>query len=280
MKRFLFFITPIILAIIIFSGFTLFLSQSTLGKGALQVTSVPLSDVYLNGKLIGRTPLCKCEGKDLLATGTYTVKLVPTAGENLSAFEEKVTITKGILTVVDRTFGVGAGSSGSIINLTPLGDARSVQLFVSSFPSDARVLIDGNEAGNSPFLVKSITDSDHEVTLQKSGYKDKTLHVHTVKGYQLNSIITMAVIVPDATAAAAFTQNASLSAIQKPAVVILQTPTGFLRVRTEPTLGASETAQVKPGDTFDFIDEQNGWYEIKLTDGKTGWVNASYAQKQ
>jgi hypothetical protein len=279
MKRLIFFLLPIILAISTFSAFSYYLSQSGVGKGALQVTSLPQSNVYLNNKLIGKTPLCKCEGKDMLPTGDYTVKLVPIAGDNLSSFEQRITITKSILTVVDRTFGVKAESSGFIVSLTPLSDTSAISVFLSSFPSDARVTIDGNDMGKTPLLIKTITASDHDVTLSKDGYTDKTIHVHTNTGYQLNASISLAILPPDASTSANF-QNAALTPIQKPKIVILQTPTGFLRVRSEPSLAASESGQVKPGEVYDFVDEQEGWYKIKLSPGQEGWVSASYAQKQ
>lgn len=279
MKRLLLFLGPIILGLLVFFTFLFFFSKSKSGNGALQVTSVPVSNVYLNGKLLGKTPLCKCEGKDMISSGTYTIKLSPLAGDNLEPYEETITITKGILTVVDRTFGVGEASSGSIITLIPLSDNAQTQAFIASFPSDVAVQIDGNDSGKTPYLAKNLTSSDHEVVLTKDGYKDKTVHIHTVTGYQLKALITLGIIAQNSTQAANF-QNASLTPVEKAKVTILDTPTGFLRVRSDPSLGASETAQVKPGDIFPFQDEQNGWYQIQLTNGQLGWVNSQYATKR
>ncbi len=243
------------------------------------MTSVPISDVYLNGKLLGRTPFCDCDANKRLSVGEYMLKLVPTSGENIFPYEEHITITKGILTVVDRTFGAGALSTGSVVTLVPLSDARAVQLSVSSFPSGASVSIDGNISGITPLLVKTLTDSDHDMTVSENGYADKTIHIHTVAGYQLNALVTLGIQPLDATAAAAF-QNASLTPVVTAKVIILDTPTGFLRVRSDPTLDASETAQVTPGNTFNYLNEQQGWYEIQLPDGRSGWVSMQYASKR
>lgn len=108
MKKILLILLPFVIGFAAFGMYLLFFSKDV-GKGALQVTSLPESNVYLNGKLLGKTPLCKCESKDLLSTGDYTIRLVP-LDPNLSqdTFEQKVTITKSVLTVVDRTFGQGA----------------------------------------------------------------------------------------------------------------------------------------------------------------------------
>lgn len=279
MKRILLFLAPIFIGLLTFFIFIFFFSKSTIGNGALQVTAVPVSDVYLNGKLLGKTPLCKCEGKDLLPTGNYLLKLVPQAGDNLLPYVENITITKGILTVVDRTFGVGEYATGSVITLVPLQNAKAVQLFVASFPSEVQVAIDGNDSGKTPLMINSLTDSDHELVLTKNGYKDKTVHVHTVAGYQLKASITLGLISQDGTTSANF-QNAALTPVVKTKVTILDTPTGFLRVRSDPSLGASETGQVKPGDTFDFLAEQAGWYQIQLTNGASGWISAQYAEKK
>jgi uncharacterized protein YgiM (DUF1202 family) len=59
----------------------------------------------------------------------------------------------------------------------------------------------------------------------------------------------------------------------------LQTPTGFLRVRDQASLGGAEIGQVKPGETYTLLDEQSGWYKIKFNN-KEGWISSQYAQKQ
>ena len=32
------------------------------------------------------------------------------------------------------------------------------------------------------------------------------------------------------------------------------------------------------GDSFEFISEDSGWYEIQLTDGSTGFISEQYAE--
>jgi len=277
-KSFLFIIIPVILGLIVFSVSLIFLSKNS-GVGAMQVTSSPISQVYLNGKFLGKSPICRCEGKDMLSVGQYTLKLVPTVGDNLSPYEEHITITKGVLTVVDREFGPGSFSEGSVISLLPLEDRNAIELFTVSFPVGANVKLDGNIVGTTPFFSKSETASDHDLQLSKDGYKDKTIHIHTTSGYKLTAVITLSTLSQDATSAAVF-QIPTPSPIAKIKITILDTPTGFLRVRESPSLGASETAKVKPGDTFDYLDQQDGWYKIQLPDGTSGWVNSQYVTKQ
>lgn len=67
----------------------------------------------------------------------------------------------------------------------------------------------------------------------------------------------------------------------KPKVVVRieDTGIGFLRVRSGPGTGYSEVARVKPGETYEFLEENSGWYKIKLSDPSTGWVNAQFTTK-
>lgn len=282
MKKFLLFLIPVIIAAGAFAIYIFVFAKDT-GKGALQVTSVPQSNVYLDGQLIGKTPLCKCDSLSLLPTGNHTIRLVPVdPNASQDTFEQQIAINKSVLTVVDRTFGPGATSQGSIINLIPSGDANAAGLAVASFPSSVHIALDGNAVGDAPVALKNITQSDHDLVLMKTGYRDKEIRIHTVNGYTL-SVLAFLGIDPNAVAStgALLTPSASPSATPgQQKVTILQTPTGFLRVRSEPSLGGSEIAEVKPGDTYDLVSEQDGWYEITLSDGKTGWVSTSYASKQ
>ncbi len=280
MKRLLFLLLPVVCGILVFFLVTYLLSQKDAGKGALQVTSVPQSSVYLNNKFIGQTPLCKCDGQSLLPTGDYTIRLVPT-DPNFSnnPFEQKITINKAVLTVVDRTFGQGATSQGSVISLSPQqnGDSASGTLSVVSFPSGVHVSLDGNSIGTSPVSLSHIVESDHDLLLSKPGYKDKTIRIHMVNGFVL-SVIAFLGIDPNALSAtsSAAQSIASSSAAQVTKVTILTTPTGFLNVRNDPSLSGTVVAQIKPGESYPLITQQNGWSQIKLQNGQQGWVSSIY----
>lgn len=278
MKKIFLLLVPVFIAIIVFLMVTFFIDPS-FGKGALQATSTPESNVYLDGKLIGKTPLCKCELQDMLPSGVHDIKLIPTSGD-LSTYEERITITKSTLTVVDRTFN-NSSSEGSVINLTSLDNKDSMELFVISFPDKSNVFLDNNIVGSTPLLLKDITQSDHDLTIKKDGYKDKTIKIRTALGYKLNVLVALginlvSVVIPPASSPSAEPKPAV--AIQK--VVILQTPTGDLNVRESGSLNSAKIGKVYPGDSFDLVDEKDNWFEIKLQDGKTGWISAIYAKKE
>ncbi|OGM14284.1 hypothetical protein A3A76_00215 [Candidatus Woesebacteria bacterium RIFCSPLOWO2_01_FULL_39_23] len=57
-------------------------------------------------------------------------------------------------------------------------------------------------------------------------------------------------------------------------VLILNTSTGWLRVREKPSGG--EITKVLPGEKYRLLGEDNGWYEIELQDGTSGWVSSEY----
>ncbi|OGH38205.1 MAG: hypothetical protein A3B44_00945 [Candidatus Levybacteria bacterium RIFCSPLOWO2_01_FULL_38_21] len=275
MKRLLFYIIPFLGVLITFAAIVLFFNQNS-GKGALQVTAVPQSKVYLSGKLIGETPLCKCDPKDVIPIGTYRIRLTPKEG-NLKPYDEQIVINKSTLTVVDRT--LGENSSGSVITLVPLSNKKEIELMVISFPDKTNVFLDNNQRGVTPILLKDVTESDHELKLTKDGYLDKTLRIKTTLGFRLKSVVFLSVNLNIASSSA----QSSLSSPQEvkiEKVKILDTPTGFLRVREDSSITSLEIGRVSPGDSLELVTEKEGWFQIKMTDGKTGWVSSQYAKKE
>jgi hypothetical protein len=279
MRKFLLIVIPPLIAILIFITVTIVLNKES-NKGGLQVTSVPKSKVYIDGKLIGETPLCKCDQNNMITTGEYTLKLVPSQ-KDFSNFESKITVSPGTLTVVDRSFGQGGLSQGSIINLVKINEKKDAQISIVSFPDKAKVFLDNNLSGSSPILLKNITESDHEIKLSKDGYKEKAVRIRTIAGYRLEGIIFLSInqdLVASSTAIPVLPSVTPTPSIQK--VTILETPTGFLRVRASASVSSAQTATVNPGESYELVSEETGWYQIKLKDGKTtGWISSQYAAK-
>lgn len=286
MRKVLLFIAPLFLALgIVFAG--AFFITRNVGKGALQVTSIPRSRVFLDGKFLGVTPICKCEQTDMVDVGDYIIRIEPQE-TGFNPFEEKIKISKSILTVVDRTFGKGVTSEGSIITLTPLSDSKSIEALLISFPDGVAVTVDSNPSGVTPLLLKNLTESDHEIRLQKLGYNDKTIRVRTLAGYKLSIVAYLGIgmstlsVSPTASPTSAIVQPiASPSATPVTArIEILKTPTGFLRVRGDTAITAEEVGRVQPGEIYDVLEEREGWYKISLKDNVTvGWISAQYAEK-
>jgi hypothetical protein len=280
MKKILFLIIPALLIAVLIFLFIQYLNNKSSQKGALQVTSSPESRVYLDNKYIGRTPLTKTDPKDMIQAGSYTIKLEP-SDPNLSQYQEKITISTGVLTVVDRKFDKSELSEGYVITLSPLSDKKNMQLEVISFPSGSKIELDANDIGKTPLLYKSPTESDHMLKITKDGYKDKTVRIRTSYGYRLTVIAYLGVAsgtdlldAPTPTTALTPSPTVGTSKVQ-----ILDTPTGFLRVRSSNDINSSIITTVAPGETYLLTSEQTDWFEIKLTDGRTGWVSTRYAKK-
>ena len=282
MKRFFLFLLPLVIAVAAFFGILTYLDKKS-GKGALQVTSAPVSKVYLDEKLIGTTPFCTCDDLQMLSVGDYTIKLVPVEG-NFRIFEEKITINKSTLTVVDRTFADSGESDGSIISLIPLSNKNDLEVLVVSLPEKANVFLDNNPIGTTPLLLKNVSESDHDLRVILNGYKDKNIKIKTALGFKLSSLIFLGIstdLVPTPTA------SPSVSAVlenEAPQILILSTPVGFLRVRENSSINSTQIGQVNPGETYELTDEISGWYQIKFNsptgEETLGWVSSSYATKE
>lgn len=279
MRKVLLFAVPPLLATVVLIAFGLFLYRNS-GKGALQVTSIPESEVFLDGKPLGKTPLCRCELSDMLSVGDYTIRLVPTSPDGaFTSFEQKMTIEKSVLTVVDRTFRAGLESEGSLITLRQLSDKKTAEMLVLSLPDQADVLLDSNPSGKTPTFLRNVTESDHTLTFAKDGYQEKELRVRTVLGYKLEAIAMLGIAQTEATRAAVAQSSPSATPVVA-RVVILNTPTGFLRVREKPTVASAEIDRVTPSTSFALLSEEAGWFQIRLPDGRSGWVSTQYARKE
>jgi len=281
------FIISFILALGLFLGVQYYLNIRS-EKGALQVTSSPTSKVYLNDQYLGQTPLCKCQINDMIVPGNYTIRLEP-LDDSLQEFQEQISVSQGVLTVVDRKFGTNGQSEGSIISLNPIDDKTKAQLLVVSFPQGASVSLDEQNIGTTPLLYNNPTESDHDLKVSKEGYNEKEIRIRTPLGYKL----TVAAYLSTNTTTSS-NQQTSVSPTPVPSVspsvspspsptasvTILNTPTGYLNVREGPSLSAGEVGQVTPGKTYTLVSEQADWYEIEISNGKTGWISSQYAKKQ
>lgn len=268
-RKILFIFSPVILLTIIFIALLVFLNRNS-GKGALQVTSLPKSKVYINASLVGETPLCLCQLSQMLKTGKYNIKL-DSEKPGLAPFETQIEISPNVLTAVDRSFDLVGASQGSVISLRRINDSKLTELLVISSPSSASVFLDNSPVGTTPLSLKGLTVSDHDIKLSKDGYKDKIVKVKTVSGYSLEARVYLGINTKLLEEAPVASAQAKLK--------ILSTPTGFLRVREDSNVDSFEIGQVKPGEEYEIIEEKVGWFKIKLSDSTAGWISASYVEK-
>ena len=62
-------------------------------------------------------------------------------------------------------------------------------------------------------------------------------------------------------------------------VVIENTPTGWLRVRSGPGTSYEVVTRVYPEDSFPLLGEEEGWYNIQIDEETSGWVSSVYVNK-
>ncbi|MCL4339098.1 PEGA domain-containing protein [Patescibacteria group bacterium] len=257
-------------------------------NAGLKVTATPTANVFLNDKLMGKTPF-----DTNYKSGDYVLKLIPQdSSSQVTSWQGKVTLNPSLLTYVDRTLGPSElTSAGEILTLekNPAGDA---QLSVIAQPDAAAVIVDGQEKGAAPLLLKDMVAGEHDVSISSPGFVNRTLRVELTKGFKLvanfqlalqnegGSASESATATPGAGSGTTTSSTSNTAAGNGPYVVIKDTPTGFLRVRMAPSVSATEAAQVKPGDKYTYTDEQNGWYKITYDTGKEGWISGQYATKQ
>lgn len=285
MKRKLLFLFSILLVV---SGLFLFVgilfSFKNVGKGALQVTANIKSKVYLNGTYIGDTQLCKCNQNETIKSGEYDLRIEPN-DTTYSAFTTRIRINGGVLTAVDRSFLPGSLASAYILTLEK-STVKKPQILITTIPDGAMVTVDSVPSGATPFLTDTLSSSEHEVEIQKQGFRKKTIRIRSVDSHKLivNALLGTEGQGEDITPPQASDQKPKEETItptpaQKITVTILSTPNGFLRVREGAGTSYREVTRVNTGDSFDVISEENGWYQIQIDSSTTGWISSQFAKK-
>lgn len=94
------------------------------------------------------------------------------------------------------------------------------------------------------------------------------------------SAITQAL---EATNSAQATHGATISATQqqdsvKRLVIKITDGSPSVDIRKSPSLSSSSISQAKDGEIFFWISESDGWYQIELTEGLTGFVSNKYVE--
>jgi hypothetical protein len=192
---------------------------------------------------------------------TYKLKIVKV--ELPEAAVDSGSTVAGKITIKNNgTTGIYAGSLSEIIA------SRAGSSVISRF------YLNGKWLSNTQFSLmaeKAILLPGQEATLDFTlatplyfGVQQETFEIRTALGATI--------------ANSRFDIKLNIKRPQGTIVEIVDTPTGFLRVRSEPFgLTENEIARVSPGQRFFQTDTaEGGWVKIKLNDGKQGWVSRQY----
>lgn len=269
-------------------------------NAGIQVGANPQSVVFIDGKNMGQTPVYV----ETLKPGDVTVRIEPN-DKSLAPWEGKVSLNEGTLTVIDRQLAADVTKShGYSLTFEKLTNKTSSEISVITFPDNVALSIDGAPVGFTPYKGDSQTVGTHTLLLTSPGYEDQTIKAKINQGYrlvvnvqlasqaitptpELTPLVATPSATPSLTPKAGVTpkvditplpKQASSSAVTKPYVEILSTPTGWLKVRAEANASSAEVAKVNPGDRFPYLDINGSWYEITYIDGKQGWVSAQYTK--
>ena len=239
---------------------------------------------FLDNKSLGQTPVYQ-EG---LKPGTYTLKIAA-SDQTLSAWEGKITLNAGALTVIDRQLTADpAKSFGYTLAFEVLTNKTATEVNLVSFliPSRLwstalRLVLRPSRATLSPPAAISSLSPRLVIKIKSSRLRSGPA---TVSSSMFSSVpkpsFPLRPPTPNATPSATPTlgtieitplpKQASSAAVLKPYAEILSTPTGFLRVRDSASTSGTEVAKVNPGDKFPYLATEGAWYQIEYLTGKKG----------
>ncbi|OGK55480.1 hypothetical protein A3B56_01175 [Candidatus Roizmanbacteria bacterium RIFCSPLOWO2_01_FULL_45_11] len=251
-----------------------YLPKFTSGDGELRVESSPKTTVFVNGENKGQTPLVQS-----MSQGKYDIKLLPENEQSTASWQQQVTLNPGVQTFVNVNLAsTDASSSWEMITLEE-GKAGNSEISIFSYTDPAEIFFDDERKGTTPLSFQDVSAGTHNVRLLAPGHAENTIKVTMTPGYKL--LLTAQLPRTDAPSTESPENNtdgqAEGQSTTKESVTILDTPTGWLRVRSEPSTSGEEVARVDPETSYPLVDEQSGWYQIEYETGKEGWISAQYA---
>lgn len=240
----------------------------------LLIESVPSATVYIDGEQAGTTPY-----QIERTPGEVSLRLVPIATDGpLAPWDTRVVLAEGIRTVVRREFETeDEESRGEIMSFEKI-PAHTAELVVVSVPDATTLLIDGTNKGFTPKKVENVGVGEHRLVFSHPGFLDREILVKAEAGYKL---VVTSFLGRDKDFVGEGKDKEVLLMEEKTMVGIKDTPTGFLRVREKAATSSPEVAQVKPGKSFELIEESSdgGWFKIRYEKDKEGWVSSTYSKK-
>ena len=258
--------------------------------GRLKVVSSPASSVFINNELIGKTPINEAKYK----VGEYLLKLIPEGtATDTASWNGKVNVFKNALTYVNRELGSSdIASAGEIFTTekmsTPPKNSSYGEIYVETEPQGAIVTLDNDEKGVAPLILQDVLRGDHELSVFMPGFFRRTQKINVDPGFRVNAAFKLALDQSQTSVNPTPKHASQSSATGINYITIDDNPQGWLRVREDSSVDATEAAKVKPGEKYEFIEEKSGWYKIKYNDNADGlvegeftegWVSAEYSTK-
>lgn len=248
------------LLLIRFSGPSIETLLGVKKQSGLNVTSSPEgATVFLDEVEVGTTPY---ENKNL-EPKEYNIEIQ----KDQMKWQGNVKLVSGTVAVINRDLSFDSPAGEVLILISGRG------ITVISNPSDADLEINGKPSGKTPLTV-NLESGEYTISLSRPSYLKRSIKATLPPDYNLVISSDLAL------------SEADLTAIQTPVItatptlLVLDTPTGFLRVRDKPSLAGKEIAQVKPGDTLILLEELPSWVKVRLSNGIEGYTSSTYVKKQ
>jgi hypothetical protein len=265
-------------------------------QGELKVDSDPVTSAFLDGKHIGRTPIGKPSYK--VTSGEYELKLTPDSSDSTAVFQEKIKVNPGTLTYIDVKLGESDLVTSSYVLWLEKMTGSASEISVVTTPDSATVLLDDEPKGTSPLTIPDVVGGDHTLTVTSRGFVTKNMRIRASVGYRLIASVKLALGggAPEQTASPSATPGptpktspggspkptptkSTSAEPTKPYALIKDTPTGFLRVRTDASTTSAELTRVKPGEKYTIVDAKDEWYKIQYEATRSGWISSTYVEK-
>lgn len=289
MKNKLILLLVLIVLFVLFVLIRFFVFDKQNSMGELKIDSSPGASVFINNAIIGKTPF-----REKYKTGEYLLKLIPEGtSTDTASWNGKVNVYKNALTFVNRELGSSdITSAGEIFSTqkmtTPPKGKNYGEIYLETEPQGAIVTLDNDEKGIAPLILQDVLRGDHEVSVFMPGFFRRTQKINVDPGFRVNASFKLAI---DQSQTSVNTQPKEATQSAKPGteyVTIDENPQGWLRVRMDGSVDASEAAKVKPGEKYELMEEKTGWYKIKYNNNKDGlyegeftegWVSSEYSKK-
>jgi hypothetical protein len=266
------FIIFLLISILVVVGYLFLKPKSAI----LNIQTEPQSSVFIDGVQSGRTPF-----KKSLKPGIVRLRIVPDSFENpLIPFETDIELLGGIETVVRRDFSdLEEMASGEILTFEKIGKGET-ELKIETYPETTQITINDSVKAFSPYTSLNLESGKHNLKISAPDYKDREVEISLEKGYRLKVFVKLA----ETDAVLSKEKEPEISEkedVTEFRIKILDTPTGYLRVRSQPSVSALEIGRVSPGEEYEYVgeDETNEWFEIVFEDNKNGWVSSEYAER-
>lgn len=196
---------------------------------------------------------------------------------------------------VGKTYAIGVNKVIAPTSPVKPGETVSISIDLSNLSengiyggSENELLLSKTTSGASQFFLNNewvsttqvpiLSEGEYLLKLQNAifdfnvraplyiGDLSETFDIYTLDGQKVN---TEPVII-----------SITIERTDRPIVEILNTETGTLNVRVEPSSVANSFIQVSEGQRFfKTNDAGNGWIEIELDDGRTGWIAGWYTRE-